>query len=222
MHGPGYLVIWTYPRSWIYILALCLAVLIIVPSSGISEEHPIEKNRKYQKGASYARLIEMANSTSLAISRLRIPLLEVYKSIHHLYPTCTSGLFEVKSTNYDDVVKWKRFPYYWPFARGIHWSLVDSLSKRPVMWSFDVCFDVSLCKLLNKQSRGRWIKTSWWSFDVAVMEKPCRYVLISTSYTDTILVEAVFMNLKALRKNWFVNRLDYLCILSYHSIPYFM
>ena len=28
---------------------------------------------------------------------------------------------------------WKRFPYYWPFVRGIHWSLSHSLNKRPVM-----------------------------------------------------------------------------------------
>ena len=23
----------------------------------------------------------------------------------------------------DDVIKWKHFPRYWPFARGIHWFL---------------------------------------------------------------------------------------------------
>ena len=26
---------------------------------------------------------------------------------------------------HDDVIKWKHFPRYWPFVRGIHWSLVD-------------------------------------------------------------------------------------------------
>ena len=25
---------------------------------------------------------------------------------------------------HDDVIKWKHFPRYWPFVRGIHWSLV--------------------------------------------------------------------------------------------------
>ena len=45
--------------------------------------------------SSYDRLLEMANATSLVISRLRILLLEVYKSIHHLNPKCISGLFEV-------------------------------------------------------------------------------------------------------------------------------
>ena len=28
-----------------------------------------------------------------------------------------------------DVIKWKKFPRYWPFVRGIHWSPVDSLHK---------------------------------------------------------------------------------------------
>ena len=35
---------------------------------------------------------------------------------------------------------------------------------------FDVSFDVSLCKLLNKQSRGRWIVMSLWSFGVSAIK----------------------------------------------------
>ena len=50
--------------------------------------------------SSYDSLLEMANTTSLVISRLRILLLGVYKSIDHLNPKCISGLFEVKPTNY--------------------------------------------------------------------------------------------------------------------------
>ena len=30
---------------------------------------------------------------------------------------------------HDDVIKWKHFPRYWPFVRGIHWSPVNSLHK---------------------------------------------------------------------------------------------
>ena len=37
-------------------------------------------------------------------------------------------------TIYDDVIKWKHFPRYWPLVRGIHLS-------RPVTPSFDVFFD---------------------------------------------------------------------------------
>ena len=28
--------------------------------------------------------------------------------------------------SHDDVIKWKHFPRYWPFIRGIHWSPVNS------------------------------------------------------------------------------------------------
>ena len=31
--------------------------------------------------------------------------------------------------NHDDVIKWKRFPRYWPFVRGIHRSPVNSPHK---------------------------------------------------------------------------------------------
>ena len=56
---------------------------------------------------------------------------------------------------HDDVIKWKHFPRYWPFVRGIHWSPVNSRwipAQRPVTWSFDVFFDLRLNKRLNKQS----------------------------------------------------------------------
>ena len=40
---------------------------------------------------------------------------------------------------YDDVIKWKHFPRYWPFVRGIHRSPVNSLHKgqwrRALMFS---------------------------------------------------------------------------------------
>ena len=31
--------------------------------------------------------------------------------------------------HHDDVIKWKHFPHYWPFVRGIHRSPVNSLHK---------------------------------------------------------------------------------------------
>ena len=47
---------------------------------------------------------------------------------------------------HDDVIKWKHFPRYWPFVRGIH--------RSPVTRSFDVFFDLRLNKRLSKQSQG--------------------------------------------------------------------
>ena len=48
---------------------------------------------------------------------------------------------------HDDVIKWKHFPRYWPFVRGIHRSPVDTLNKGQC-----------LKKRLSKQSWG-------WSFE---------------------------------------------------------
>ena len=36
-------------------------------------------------------------------------------------------IFFLKS--HDDVIKWKHFPFYWPFVRGIHWRPVNSPHK---------------------------------------------------------------------------------------------
>ena len=53
-----------------------------------------------------------------------------------------SSQFTSKS-NHDDVIKWKKFPRYWPFVRGIHLSPVVSLTQAsgaelsidmPVIW----------------------------------------------------------------------------------------
>ena len=42
----------------------------------------------------------------------------------------------------DHVVKWKQFPRYWPFVRGIHRSPVNSPHKG--QWRFDVFFDLRM------------------------------------------------------------------------------
>ena len=59
---------------------------------------------------------------------------------------------------HDDVIKWKHFPRYWPFVRGIHRSPVNSPHKGPVTRSFDVFFELRLNKQLNKQSWGWWFE----------------------------------------------------------------
>ena len=34
--------------------------------------------------------------------------------------------WQVTNNTHDYVIKWKHFPRYWPFVRGIHWSPVNS------------------------------------------------------------------------------------------------
>ena len=59
---------------------------------------------------------------------------------------------------HDDVIKWKHFPRYWHFVRGIHRSPVIS-PQRPVTRSFDGFFDLPLNKGLCKQWRRWWFET---------------------------------------------------------------
>ena len=59
---------------------------------------------------------------------------------------------------HDDVIKWKHFPRYWPFVRGIHLSPVNSPHK-PVTRSFVVFFDLCPNKRLSKHWRGWWFET---------------------------------------------------------------
>ena len=55
----------------------------------------------------------------------------------------------------DDLITWKRFPYYWPFVRGIHQSVVDSHHKG-VLLGFYIFFVGScnglVCRMFSDKS----------------------------------------------------------------------
>ena len=55
---------------------------------------------------------------------------------------------------HDDVIKWKRFPSYRPFVRGIHRASVDFSHKG--QWHGALMF--SLNKWFSKQSRRWWFE----------------------------------------------------------------
>ena len=46
----------------------------------------------------------------------------------HLRKAIGTSAFHIGNTH-DDVIKWKHFPRYWPFVRGIHGSPVNSPHK---------------------------------------------------------------------------------------------
>ena len=62
-------------------------------------------------------------------------------------------------TEHDDVIKWKHFPSYWPFVRGIHRSPVDSHHKGHLMRSSNDFFGLRLNKRLRKRSTRRWFES---------------------------------------------------------------
>ena len=49
-------------------------------------------------------------------------------------------------SNHDDVIKWKPFPRYWPFVRGIHRSPVNSPHKG--QWRGSLMFSL-ICTWMN-------------------------------------------------------------------------
>ena len=59
-------------------------------------------------------------------------------------------------TFHKDVIKWKHFPRYWPFVRGIHRWPVDSSHKSQWRGALVFFFDLRLNK---QQWRRRWFET---------------------------------------------------------------
>ena len=65
------------------------------------------------------------------------------------------GSIRMKPPLHDDVIKWKHFPRYWPFVRGIHGSPVNSPHKG--QWRGALMFSL-MC--LNKRLSKQW--WDWW------------------------------------------------------------
>ena len=69
----------------------------------------------------------------------QIPFEERYPSLHLI------SSFDTKVWH-DDVIKWKHFPRYWPFVRGIHWPPVNSPQigqwRRALMFSL-ICAGIN-------------------------------------------------------------------------------
>ena len=53
---------------------------------------------------------------------------------------------------HDDVIKWKHFPRYWPFVRGIHRSPVNSPQKG--CWRGALMFSL-ICAWTNRRANNR-------------------------------------------------------------------
>ena len=72
----------------------------------------------------------------------------VYRGIYHILCFVMFGFVAILSTalNHDDVIKWKHFPRYWPFVRGIHRSPVKSPHKG--QWRGALMFSL-ICAWIN-------------------------------------------------------------------------
>ena len=67
---------------------------------------------------------------------------------------CNPNLINKHHTSHDDVIKWKHFPRYWPFVRGIHRSPLNYPHKG--QWREALKFSL-ICARIN--SWGWWFET---------------------------------------------------------------
>ena len=73
---------------------------------------------------------------------------------------------------HDDVIKWKHFPRYWPFVRGIHWSPVNSPHKG--QWRGALMFSLIYARI-NTGETGD-LRRHHAHYDVIVMTRvDCHY-----------------------------------------------
>ena len=70
---------------------------------------------------------------------------------------------------HDDVIRWKHFPRYWPFVRGIHWSPVNSHHKD--QWRGALMFSL-ICTWINgwlNSGEAGYLRRYRAHYDVTVM-----------------------------------------------------
>ena len=104
---------------------------------------------------------------------------------NHLHPslntnTIAANAFKSILSNHDDVIKWKYFPRYWPFVRGIHRSPVNSPHKG--QWRGALMFSL-ICAWMNDWVNNRETGDSRRNrthYDVTVMDS----VIFMLDYRD--------------------------------------
>ena len=91
--------------------------------------------------------IDLARNKCVILSHKNLTLTFLHQDIR-----------EITASKHDDVIKWKHFPRYWPFVRGIPRSPVNSHTNAsdPELWCF---FYLRLNKHLSKESWGWWFET---------------------------------------------------------------
>ena len=123
-----------------------------------------------------------------------------------LFEEMSYNYFDVKSSH-DAVIKWKQFPRYWPFVRGIHRSQVNSPHKG--QWRGALMFSF-ICAWIN----------SW------VNNRKAGYLRRHRAYYDVTLIQRFYINFPypdgvAIEWLWSVDGVYYFhrpgCTLQCHS-----
>ena len=78
----------------------------------------------------------LAEQMEIVLRNLRLHEMALLLS----YVLIATRMINLPNENIDDVIKWKNFPRYWPFVRGIHRSPVNSPHKG--QWRGAVMFSL--------------------------------------------------------------------------------
>ena len=136
-----------------------LVLVILLPS--LLVEPFLYKQHMYMFGWNIFFIFQikwaLPSACSVTFIYLYLPTIRKMLLILHSWYGCWIGDSWHATMNYYaafwlsrvDVIKWKYFPRYWPFMRGIH----QSPAQRPMTRSFDVFFDLRLKDRVSKMVR---------------------------------------------------------------------
>ena len=97
------------------------------------------------------------------------------------------------SWHHDDVIKWKHFPHYWPFVRGIHRSPVNSPHKG--QWRGALMFSL-ICVWINDWINNREagdLRRYRAQYDVIVITTPARAKICGTYVNHLSMIGIIIM-----------------------------
>ena len=137
---------------------------------------------------------------------------------NHKWTVCVSKRMHYKSNFHDDVIKWKHFPRYLPFVRGIQWSPVNSPHKD--WWRGALMFSL-ICAWIpgvNKREAGD-LGRHVALFDVIVMRT--NTIVVGNAFCFILLHSNIYMTLQLhkINQQWHTNNFNAVTSFLTKKIP---
>ena len=158
--GEKILAIFQAPGSEISVLRLPQRLMVISAQTNIScitslyggnHQWPIDSPHK--KSTVWILEVHIDLSLSMLLSKQsNYNDLRLYDSLEWESMSACVFCIAINVMFHDDVIKWKHFPRYWPFVRGIHRSPVNSPHKG--QWRGALMFPL-ICAWINISANTR-------------------------------------------------------------------